>query len=475
MIRVVIADDSPLVRAVLRDILTTGGDITVAGEAANGREAAELTERHRPDLVVMDLVMPIMDGLEAIGEIMAHCPTPILVLSGSLDDREVGLAFTAIKLGALDAMAKPGVDLAAAGAPFADTLREAVRLLSRVKVIRHHLRPKRVPLRDAPPASVPPARRSVLAIGASTGGPKAVMSIVKALPANFPGTVCIVQHIAAGFARGFAQWLDRECRMTVRLARDGDELTPGVAFVAPDEHHMTVSGGVIRLDTGPPVNCCRPAIDPLFRSLAEERGSEVVGVLLTGMGRDGAEGLRLIRQSGGMTVVQDEESSVIFGMPRAAIALDAADRVAPIGAIPTIITDTFTRQGGESVDKLKILVVDDSELVLAMARDALEEAGFEVVTAANGIEANSHIFSRNKPDLIILDVMLPMLDGNKKAKLLKEKDFSREIPIVLLSSKSEEELKRLVQESGGDAYIRKPFTPWQLVTTIRKVLEERKG
>lgn len=473
MIRVVIADDSPLVRAVLRDVLTAEGDIAVAGEAANGREAVELVERHRPELVVMDLAMPIMDGLEAIGEIMARFPTPILVLSASLEDREVGLAFTAIKLGALDAMAKPAADLAAAGAPFAGALREAVRLLSRVKVIRHLLRPKRTPL--PAPLSAPGGRRSILAIGASTGGPKAVMSIVKALPANFPGAVCIVQHIASGFARGFVQWLDRECRMTVRLARDGDALTPGVALVAPDEHHMTVVGGVIRLDAGPPVNCCRPAIDPLFRSLAEERGGEVVGVLLTGMGKDGAEGLRLIRKSGGMTVVQDEESSIIFGMPRAAIALDAADRVAPLGAIPAIIADTFTRQGGESVDKLKILVVDDSELVLAMARDTLEEAGFAVVTATNGIEANSHIFSRNKPDLIILDVMLPMLDGNKKAKLLKEKDFSREIPIVLLSSKSEEELRRLVEESGGDAYIRKPFTPWQLVTTIRKVLEGRKG
>lgn len=127
------------------------------------------------------------------------------------------------------------------------------------------------------------------------------------------------------------------------------------------------------------------------------------------------------------------------------------------------------------MEKQKILVVDDSELVLAMARDALEEAGFEVFTAANGIEANSVIFSRNKPDLIILDVMLPMLDGNKKAKLLKEKDFSKEIPIVLLSSKSEEELRRLVEDAGGEGYIRKPFTPWQIVTTVRKVLEKQRG
>lgn len=344
MVKVLIADDSPLVRAVLRDILSASGDIAVIGEAGNGREAVELVELLGPDLVVMDIVMPVMDGLEAIGEIMTRRPTPILVLSGTLAEREVDLAFTAIKRGALDVMEKPAEHLAGAGASFAERLREKVRILSRVKVIRHPLRVRREPAKEPPRAEE--RQRSILAIGASTGGPKAVMSIVKALPPRFPGAVCIVQHIACGFARGFAQWLDRESDIAVRLAREGDTLRPGVVLIAPDDLHMTVAGETVRLLGAPQVNCCRPSIDLLFRSLAEERGGEVVGVLLTGMGRDGAEGLKRIRERGGMTIVQDEASSVIFGMPRAAIALGAADRVAPLGAIPGIITGLFTQQGG---------------------------------------------------------------------------------------------------------------------------------
>ncbi|WP_298273087.1 chemotaxis-specific protein-glutamate methyltransferase CheB [Geobacter sp.] len=343
MIRVLIADDSSLVRAILKDILA-GGDIAVAGEAANGQEAVELTELLRPDLVVMDIVMPVMDGLTAIGEIMARAPTPILVLSASVTDREVDLAFAAIKAGALDVMEKPAENLVGTGVSFAEKLRETVRILSRVKVIHHHPRRRREPLVPSPaPAE---CRRSVLAIGASTGGPKAVMSIVKALPPGFPAAVCIVQHIASGFARGFTQWLDNESSLKVRLAREGDILMPGEALVAPDDRHMTIAGGAVRLLDTPPVNCCRPSIDPLFCSLAEGKGEEVVGVLLTGMGRDGAQGLRQIRERGGMTIVQDEASSVIFGMPRAAIALGAAGQVAPLDAIPAIITELFSVQGG---------------------------------------------------------------------------------------------------------------------------------
>ncbi|AJE04760.1 chemotaxis-specific protein-glutamate methyltransferase CheB [Geobacter pickeringii] len=343
MIRVLIADDSSLVRAILKDILA-GGDITVAAEAANGREAVELTALLRPDLVVMDIVMPVMDGLTAIGEIMTCCPTPILVLSGTLADRDVDLAFAAIKAGALDVMEKPAENLIGSGVSFAEKLRTTVRMLARVKVIRHHQRRRKEP---APPPSSPTGGRpSILAIGASTGGPKAVMSIVKSLPPDFPAAVCIVQHIASGFARGFTQWLDRESSLTVRLAREGDHLTPGEALVAPDDRHMTVVGGTVHLLDTPPVNCCRPSIDPLFCSLAEAHAEEVVGVLLTGMGRDGARGLKQIRERGGMTIVQDEASSVIFGMPRAAIALDAAGRVAALDAIPPLIAELFSQQGG---------------------------------------------------------------------------------------------------------------------------------
>lgn len=339
MIRVLLADDSALVRGVLKDIFSAASDIAVVGEARNGKEAVELTGSLKPDLVITDIMMPVMEGLEAIEEIMASFPTPILVLSGSLDDREVNLAFAAIKKGALDVMEKPEALGNGNFMAFGERLAEKVRILARVKVIRRR--------RKAPPeekAGLPLAfgERSILAIGASTGGPKAVLGILKSLPDNFPGTVFIVQHIASGFARGFVQWLDRESRIKVRLAGDGDDFRPGEALVAPNDCHMVLEQGRVRLLEGAPVNSCRPSIDVLFKSLAGEGGKQVVALLLTGMGRDGADGLRKIRESGGITIVQDEESSVVFGMPKAAISLGAADQVLPLSSIPEAIAKIFS-------------------------------------------------------------------------------------------------------------------------------------
>ena len=336
MIKVLLADDSPLVRAVLKDIFATTDDVQVVGEAANGLEAVELSKKLRPDLIIMDLLMPVLDGLAAIESIMSSSPTPILVLSGTLDDREVNRAFAAIKKGALDVMSKPDGDGLANPSVFGASIIEKVRLLARIRVIRRPVRHRELP------APVPLAGgRKILAIGASTGGPKAVMGIVKQLPPDFRGTVLIVQHIASGFARGFAQWLDGECPLKVRLAVEGDLLKEGEVLVAPTDSHLMVIDGRARLSYGEPVNCCRPSVDVLFASLVP-RGEEVVGVLLTGMGRDGAQGLRSIREQGGATIVQDEQSCAVFGMPKAAISLEAADRILPLDAIPAAVNELFT-------------------------------------------------------------------------------------------------------------------------------------
>ena len=336
MIKVLLADDSPLVRAILKDIFATTDDVQIVGEAANGLEAVELSKKLRPDLIIMDLLMPVLDGLAAIESIMSSSPTPILVLSGTLDDREVNRAFAAIKKGALDVMSKPDGDGLANPSVFGASIIEKVRLLARIRVIRRPVRHRELP------APVPLAGgRKILAIGASTGGPKAVMGIVKQLPPDFRGTVLIVQHIASGFARGFAQWLDGECPLKVRLAVEGDLLKEGEVLVAPTDSHLMVIDGRARLSYGEPVNCCRPSVDVLFASLVP-RGEEVVGVLLTGMGRDGAQGLRSIREQGGATIVQDEQSCAVFGMPKAAISLEAADRILPLDAIPAAVNELFT-------------------------------------------------------------------------------------------------------------------------------------
>ncbi|HLO24876.1 MAG TPA: chemotaxis-specific protein-glutamate methyltransferase CheB [Geobacteraceae bacterium] len=339
MIKVLLADDSGVVRAVLRDIFHATSDITVIGEAGNGKEAISLTEQLKPDLIVMDIMMPVMDGLTAIEEIMARFPTPILVLSATMDEREVNHAFTAIKKGALDVMEKPLFSGLNFGSSFEALIIEKARLLSRIKVIRRWpTKAAKVELKTVSPKG----GREILAIGASTGGPKAVMSIMKGLPTDFRASVFIVQHIASGFARGFAQWLDRDSGIKVRLATDGQIYGKGEAFVAPNDCHMVLEHGRIKLIKAEPVNCCRPSIDVLFNSLAEEEGARVVGVLLTGMGRDGAQGLRHIKDKGGFTMVQDEKSCTVFGMPKAAIALNAVDEILPLLSMPEAITKIFS-------------------------------------------------------------------------------------------------------------------------------------
>lgn len=338
MIKILLADDSLLVRAVLRDSLGSVDDMTIIGEAVNGADAVTMAENLRPDIIIMDILMPVMGGLEATEAIMARCPTPILILSATLEESDVKLAFTAIKKGALDVMGKPsGVNHE--NHEFIDRLVEKIRLLARIRVIHHINRPRR---RLSTPAPRPDGKRCILAIGASTGGPKAVMSIVKTLPADFNATVFIVQHISSGFDRGFAQWLNLECALPVRLAESGYLPKAGEIIVAPNDCQMILEGDHLLLTDSPPVNCCKPSIDVFFTSLAETKGAEAVGVLLTGMGRDGAQGLALLRESGSATIVQDEKSSVIFGMPKAAIALNAADEILPLGEIPAAITRIFS-------------------------------------------------------------------------------------------------------------------------------------
>jgi len=337
MIRILIADDSLLLRTILRDSLNASGDMRVIGEAGNGVEAAHLAEVLKPDIVIMDILMPVMGGLEATEAIMANSPVPILILSSTLDEKDVKLAFTAIKKGALDVMGKPSLNGAASQEEFISRLLEKIRLLSRIKVIHHIHRPKA----PAVPASLKASPRSILAIGASTGGPKAVMSIVKSLPTGFRGSVFIVQHISSGFAKGFAHWLDLESNIPVRLAKSGDIPVSGEALVAPTDCQMVLDKGAIRLLDEPAVNSCRPSIDVFFSSIAPEKGKDTVGVLLTGMGRDGAQGLSELRASGAFTIVQDEKSCAVFGMPKAAIALGAADEVLNIEEIPDAVSRIF--------------------------------------------------------------------------------------------------------------------------------------
>lgn len=337
MIRILLADDSILVRTVLREALSPCGDMQIVAEAANGVEAVALTKSLKPDIIIMDVLMPLMDGLEATETIMAENPTPILILSATIDEKDVKLAFTAIKKGALDVMEKPAISATASQTDFFEKLREKIRLLARIKVIRHIYRADR--LKEFRPVEA--SLRTILAIGASTGGPKAVTSIIKTLPEDFSGAVFIVQHISSGFAKGFAHWLDIESSIPVRLAEAGDKPISGTALVAPTDCQMILENGVIKIIDAPPVNCCRPSIDVFFESIAPAEGKDTVALLLTGMGRDGAQGLLKLRENGAYTIAQDEQSCVVFGMPKAAIAIGAASEILPLDAIPETVKKIF--------------------------------------------------------------------------------------------------------------------------------------
>lgn len=349
-LRILVVDDSALTRRLLRGLLESDPGVRVVGEAGDGRAALAQVAELRPNLVILDVRMPVMDGVETTRQMMAYHPTPILVLTASLGSHEVDITFEMLGAGALDVMEKPTLSDAEAVERCRRDLLRKVRLLSRVRVVTH-LRGRRKPGETAPrlrapdslPApSSPPAAHSpqpfpVVVIGASTGGPRAVRQLLAGLPADLPAAVLVVQHIAEGFSAGMAEWLSASLALPVRLAVEGDRLRPGVALVAPDRFDLLVRrDGQIHL-SGLPLLLQRPAIDIAMQSVAAVYGASAVGVLLTGMGRDGAVGMRAIRRAGGYTIAQDEASSMIFGMPRAAIELGAAAVVLPLERIAAAV------------------------------------------------------------------------------------------------------------------------------------------
>lgn len=327
-VRVLIVDDSPVAREVLKHVLESDAGIRVVGMAGTGHEAVELTGRLRPDLVTMDLVMPGMDGMEATQHIMARYPTPILFLSAFIGREGSYSRSDVLAAGALDVVEKPPTMPDPVWQTEAGSLVRKIKSLAKVTVVTHMHRGSR----DEPrPSSA--ARRAathVVAIGASTGGPKVLDDLLSALPVGYGPAVVVIQHMADGFLPAMVASLRQRCALTIKVARTGDRLESGHILFAPPASHLTVfTNGRVAIDDGPPVRGFRPSIDVTFASLAQTWGSRASGMLLTGMGNDGAAGLLAIRQAGGTTLVQDEGSCVVFGMPRAAIELGAAQQVLP--------------------------------------------------------------------------------------------------------------------------------------------------
>jgi two-component system, chemotaxis family, protein-glutamate methylesterase/glutaminase len=322
-IRVLVVDDSPLFIDALTVVLEADGDIEVVGSGANGREAVDRVRELSPSLVAMDVQMPLMDGLEAVEQIMASQPTPILLLTGNPSLRGERAVFEALSRGALDLVAK---DVLGGGEPKRAWLRDHVRLLASVPVVY-----RRRPVRTRPIiAGFAPARRGGgVGLVASTGGPPVVADILSRLPPDFPLPILIVQHLAAGFAPHLVSWLQSTARLEVRIAEQGVTLAGGTVYVAPDGAHLTVGPGHrIGLDgADQPGESHRPSGSLLLSSMARAWGRRAIGVVLTGMGADGAAGLFAIRRAGGLTIAQNQTTSTVFGMPRAARDLGAAEHL----------------------------------------------------------------------------------------------------------------------------------------------------
>ncbi len=351
MIRVLIVEDSAVVRDLLVQVLSSDAEIQIVGAVASGEDALEVNRRTQPDVITMDIHLPKMDGFDTTRRIMETQPTPIVIVSGTPNLKEAAITFRAMEAGALAVVeAPPGVGNSEHQTAAAELLR-TVKLMSEVKVVRRWVRPPQgTGVGTYPTKSQPELKRQaddirIVAIGASTGGPMALQTILSSLPSDFPVSLLVVQHMTRGFTSGFVEWLKGSCVLPVRVARDGERICSGQVYVAPDDAHMKVGHReTILLTKDELENGLRPSVSQLFRSIATVYGRNAVGVLLTGMGNDGSQELKLMKEKGAVTIAQDRESSVVYGMPGEAIKLEAATYVLSPDKIAAALTSLVNQE-----------------------------------------------------------------------------------------------------------------------------------
>lgn len=353
-IRVLVVDDSALMRRVICNLLEEDPDLQVVGTAVDGFDAIHKVQELAPDVVTLDLEMPRLDGLQTLGYLMSERPTPCIMLS-AYTPSGAETTLKALEYGAADFVQKPS------GAISLNLERIREELIDKVKVARH-IDLKRLPFRDGetrraggeglsslpPQKNLPPlssALKSIVAVGCSTGGPRALAELVPAFPRGFVAPVVIVQHMSGGFTKSLAERLDKDSMIRVKEAEEGETLLPGHAYLAPGDWHLEVErkglGALARLNQRPPVQGVRPSVDMLFLSVAEAFGEKAVGVLLTGMGRDGTKGMKAMKQKKARTLAQDEATCVVYGMPRAAYAAGVVDQVVPLKGMAAAIVESL--------------------------------------------------------------------------------------------------------------------------------------
>ncbi|RKZ23556.1 chemotaxis response regulator protein-glutamate methylesterase [bacterium] len=329
MIRVLVVDDSAFMRKVIRDILEEDPEIEVVGTARNGIQAIKLVRELKPDVVTMDVEMPKMNGIEALEIIMKENPVPVIMVSAYTREG-AGITIEALEKGAFDFVPKPGGPISLNMHRVKDILLEKVKAgaLANIEPLFRKIKSKKIRKGEAKET-----RDKIVVIGTSTGGPRALSLVLPSIPEDFEAPILVVQHMPKGFTESFAKRLDEVCRLKVKEAEDGELIEPGKIIIAKGGKHMEVEEGRIKLKDTPPLHGVKPAVDPLFISAARHYGEKTVGVVLTGMGKDGKLGVEEIKRHGGKVIVQDRETSVVFGMPKAAISTGKVDEVLPLGRI----------------------------------------------------------------------------------------------------------------------------------------------
>lgn len=360
-IKVLIVEDSPIVTTILKRLLDSSPEIIVVGTARTGVDGLEMIPKVQPDVVCTDLYMPQMNGLEFTREVMSRFPRPILVISAAVQDEDKENVFSLLEAGAVDIFPKPRAGSATDYDLIKEKLITKIRILSGVRVFtqnRSHAatkgtktplattnvksQPKSAVITSFPtPATIKTTTgkgQKIVAIGASTGGPQALQKIFSSLPVNFPTPVLCVQHISEGFLQGLLDWLGTTCHLQITIAQAGESPKPGKIYFPPEQKHLELdSYGRFYISNAPPMSGHRPSVTTTFNSVAQFYGRDTLGVLLTGMGRDGADGMLKIAQLGGHTIAQSESSCVVFGMPHEAIILGAAKEILPVEAIASAI------------------------------------------------------------------------------------------------------------------------------------------
>ena len=355
MIKTLIVDDSKTVREFMIHLLSSDPEIQIVGLACNGNEAIDFVREKRPDVITMDIHMPEMDGYEATRIIMETNPTPIVVVSGSLKVNDVAISFKLYEAGALAVVLRPPGIEDAGYYDASKALINTVKLMSEIKVVRRF--PKRTIAQYKPiilNQPINPESRNIqlIAIGASTGGPVVLQKILSELPENIPVPILIVQHIAKEFIKGFRDWLSNTSMIPLTIAKDGEQLYPGIGYIAPDDFQMGIESGLKILLSKPVDSGLCPSVDFLFHSVSEVLGANAIGILLTGMGKDGAKELKSMRDKGAITIAQDEASCVVYGMPAEAVKIDAVDHVLSPDKIIEFINEWFSETNGLKTNKM---------------------------------------------------------------------------------------------------------------------------